>query len=221
MSDGQGGQRRQGPHVAAAGAGLAALQDLEKWWLWHRHPRRRFPAMGRPWKATPQRGQAERDRLLLHGALHRMSTSALLNAWRTALAAGGTDRRGPWCFVGFILDGQLISSQEGIYQKVRPLGSCHIHGPGGTTEGSRWWSAAEPPDRNARRSPPRRGGGSSPREAPQAHNPFPRPVRGATSPVTGPVVPLVPRCTTGYLLPSLRDGPVSGNFLQRCGLATA
>ena len=74
----------------------AALRDLEQWWRWHKHPRLLLPAMGRSWKATQQRGQAERDRLQreqLHGALHPMSDSALQNAWRIALAASGVDRR--------------------------------------------------------------------------------------------------------------------------------
>ncbi len=74
----------------------AALRDLEQWWRWHRHPRLLFPAMGRSWKATLQRGQAERDRLQreqLHAAAHPMSDSALQNAWRMALAASGVDRR--------------------------------------------------------------------------------------------------------------------------------
>ena len=72
------------------------MRDLEQWWRWHKHPRLLFPAMGRSWKATQQRGPAERDRLQreqLHGALHPMSDSALQNAWRIALAASGVDRR--------------------------------------------------------------------------------------------------------------------------------
>ena len=74
----------------------AALHDLEQWWRWHKHPRFLFPAMGRSWKATQLRGQAERDRLQrerMHMAEHPMSDSALQNAWRIALAGSGVDRR--------------------------------------------------------------------------------------------------------------------------------
>lgn len=90
VREGKGGKDRMVPLPEAA------LRDLEQWWRWHRHPRLLFPAMGRSWKATLQRGQAERDRLQreqLHAAAHPMSDSALQNAWRLALAASGVDRR--------------------------------------------------------------------------------------------------------------------------------
>jgi integrase/recombinase XerD len=90
IREGKGGKDRMVPLPEAA------LRDLEQWWRWHRHPRLLFPAMGRSWKATLQRGQAERDRLQrqqLHAAEHPMSDSALQNAWRMALATSGLDRR--------------------------------------------------------------------------------------------------------------------------------
>ena len=90
IRDGKGGKDRMVPLPEAA------LHDLEQWWRWHKHPRYLFPAMGRSWKATLQRGAAERDRLQreqMHGAEHPMSDSALQNAWRIALAASGVDRR--------------------------------------------------------------------------------------------------------------------------------
>lgn len=90
IRDGKGGKDRMVPLPKVA------LDDLEQWWLWHHHPRLLFPAMGRSWKGTQQRGQAERDRLQriqLHTAGNPMSDSALQNAWRLALAASGVDRR--------------------------------------------------------------------------------------------------------------------------------
>ena len=90
IRDGKGGKDRMVPLPEAA------LQDLEQWWRWHRHPRWLFPAMGRTWKGSLQRGPAERERLQreqLHLALHPMSDSALQYAWRLALAASGVDRR--------------------------------------------------------------------------------------------------------------------------------
>ena len=90
VREGKGGKDRMVPLPEAA------LLDLEQWWRWHRHPRYLFPAMGRSWKATQQRGKEERDRLQkeqMHNAEHPMSDSALQNAWRIALAASGVDRR--------------------------------------------------------------------------------------------------------------------------------
>lgn len=90
VREGKGGKDRMVPLPEAA------LHDLEQWWRWHKHPRYLFPAMGRSWKATQQRGKAERDRLQreqMHGAEHPMSDSALQNAWRIALASSGVDRR--------------------------------------------------------------------------------------------------------------------------------
>lgn len=90
VRQGKGGKDRMVPLPQAA------LQDLEQWWRFHRHPRLLFPAMGRSWKATLQRGVAERDRLQreqMHNAEHPMSDSALQNAWRLALAASGEDKR--------------------------------------------------------------------------------------------------------------------------------
>ena len=90
VREGKGGKDRMVPLPEAA------LHDLEQWWRWHKHPRYLFPAMGRSWKATQQRGKAERDRLQreqMHTAEHPMSDSALQNAWRLALASSGVDRR--------------------------------------------------------------------------------------------------------------------------------
>lgn len=90
VRNGKGGKDRMVPLPEAA------LHDLEQWWRWHRHPRLLFPALGRSWKATLQRGAAERDRLQreqMHTAEHPMSDSALQNAFRTALAGSGVDRR--------------------------------------------------------------------------------------------------------------------------------
>jgi len=90
VRNGKGGKDRMVPLPEAA------LRDLEQWWRWHRHPRYLFPAMGRSWKATQQRGPVERDRLQreqMHTAGHPMSDSALQNAWRMALASSGVDRR--------------------------------------------------------------------------------------------------------------------------------
>lgn len=90
VREGKGGKDRMVPLPEAA------LHDLEQWWPWHKHPRFLFPAMGRSWKATQQRGKEERDRLQrlqMHTAEHPMSDSALQNAWRIALAASGVDRR--------------------------------------------------------------------------------------------------------------------------------
>ncbi len=73
----------------------AAIEDLERWWKFHRHPRLLFPAMGHGWRSTELRGEAERLRLQrerLRAAPHPMSPSALQRVWGLALAASGVKK---------------------------------------------------------------------------------------------------------------------------------
>ena len=90
IREGKGGKDRCVPLPAAA------LDALEEWWRWHRHPRFLFPAMGHAWRATERRDAAEQARVQrarLRAAEHPMSTSGLQRVFQIALAASGVRKR--------------------------------------------------------------------------------------------------------------------------------
>ena len=70
----------------------AALALLGQWYRHHRHPRFLFPAMGHSWNSTLRPDPLEQARIQREQwqrADHPVSTSALQNVWRIALAASG------------------------------------------------------------------------------------------------------------------------------------
>lgn len=72
-----------------------ALGELERWYVFHRHPRYLFPAMGPAWRATERRDAAAEilaQRMQLHRAECPMSTSGLQRVFRLALAASGVKK---------------------------------------------------------------------------------------------------------------------------------
>ena len=86
---GKGGKDRYVPLSKAAG------DTLEQWFRRHRHARLLFPAMGHAWKTTFRDDpleQARAQRTRLQAATHPMSTSALQQVWRLALAASGVKK---------------------------------------------------------------------------------------------------------------------------------
>ena len=86
VREGKGGKDRMVPLPEAA------LEVLGQWYRHHRHPRFLFPAMGHSWKSTLRADaveQARVQRAQWQRAEHPVSTSALQNVWRLALAASG------------------------------------------------------------------------------------------------------------------------------------
>ena len=86
VREGKGGKDRMVPLPEAA------LEVLGQWYRHHRHPRLLFPAMGHSWKSTLRADaveQARVQRAQWQRAEHPVSTSALQNVWRLALAASG------------------------------------------------------------------------------------------------------------------------------------
>jgi integrase/recombinase XerD len=90
IREGKGGKDRYVPLPQAA------LDDLTRWWKWHRHPRFLFPAMGHAWRATERRTAFEQERVqreLLRSAEHPMSTSGMQRVFQLAVAASGVKKR--------------------------------------------------------------------------------------------------------------------------------
>jgi integrase/recombinase XerD len=86
VREGKGGKERMVPLPEAA------LEVLGQWYRHHRHARFLFPAMGHGWSSTLRQDpqlQMRVQREQLQRAEHPMSTSALQNVWRLALAASG------------------------------------------------------------------------------------------------------------------------------------
>jgi integrase len=90
IREGKGGKDRYVPLPQVA------IEDLTRWWKYHRHPRYLFPAMGHGWRATERREPAEQERVqraLLQRAEHPMSTSGLQRVFQLAVAASGVKKR--------------------------------------------------------------------------------------------------------------------------------
>jgi integrase len=86
VREGKGGKDRMVPLPEAA------LALLGQWYRHHWHPRFLFPAMGHSWKSTLRPDPLEQARIQREQwqrADHPVSTSALQNVWRIALAASG------------------------------------------------------------------------------------------------------------------------------------
>ncbi len=89
IREGKGGKDRCVPLPQAA------LDDLTQWWLWHRHPKYLFPAMGHAWRATERKEAVEQERvqrLQMHRAEHPMSTSGLQRVFQLARSASGVSK---------------------------------------------------------------------------------------------------------------------------------
>ena len=86
VRQGKGGKDRFVPLPAAA------LDDLERWWRYHRHPRWLFPATGHAWRSTERRSEAEQEKVRrahLHAAVEPVSDSALQRVFALAVRESG------------------------------------------------------------------------------------------------------------------------------------
>jgi len=87
---GKGGKPR---HVPISSVMIQRLRD---WWVYHKHSKLLFPAVGRRWK-TSQRGDAAAEERMKQAAMQKaekpMSNSTVQNAIKWAVAAAGFKKR--------------------------------------------------------------------------------------------------------------------------------